>query len=684
MNSVKMNHLSRKGSPVPSGTSEEFSTDEKDVANRSFEEFGEYDSNCSSSCDDQELVEKSSRYFAGTLVPKWIIHMIYNKFGFTPQEKEPETPEGRLKRSVSFSGFPSCLQGNCERKGPDHIFLRQVSYVSDETPEFFENNEENFSSMAEAQFHNRLNNSAPFISRNMSPGISQVGPIKAPVFSNIKHAEKNQLKKCVPLPRFLIPSTCFSTFSIPMQLYPDQFQPYLSYFPQVTTGNDSLRNSSIRTTLSPVLFAFKMKGQIPKFPQLKANIFEFCTDSSGSRFIQQVMNSKNPAEHYIPVELQELAQEIVSYGFCLMKDMFGNYVIQNLLDNASNKIKETIIHLVPSHMEELSIQPHACRVVQKILDLVNGSLRMQLTWELIVPSSLFFAGSVNFFQRLENRLAMLCTHQYGSHVVRKCLEIMQKDVYVGLRNLRRRSMKFEAITGLLKRTTKADEVDYLGYNEASIIHRTGDLLDSIVLVTLIEARVATEVSTYTVNPNACKLVQRVMGDCDGNRNCRILEVVAFVEESIPSLAVDQYGNFVLQHVLDSGQEYQADTIQKYVFNNLFHLSQHKFGSHLGEKSFLTGTEIQRTRLAKKLLKHTNKNSPLELDTFLKLMKDPYANFVLQRALGATPAAVQRKLIKSVLMRTTAVENFAYGRHVVAYTEKLNLNLQAKKRLQEIV
>ena len=57
------------------------------------------------------------------------------------------------------------------------------------------------------------------------------------------------------------------------------------------------------------------------------------------------------------------------------------------------------------------------------------------------------------------------------------------------------------------------------------------------------------------------------------------------------------------------------------------------------------------------------------DILMSLMKDPYANFVVQRAFDASEGDLRRQIIREVQDRAEILSRFTYGRHILSHVNK---------------
>jgi pumilio RNA-binding family len=77
---------------------------------------------------------------------------------------------------------------------------------------------------------------------------------------------------------------------------------------------------------------------------------EFCQDQNGSRFIQQRLEVGNDGEKEV------VMNEVLPAVRRLRNDVFGNYVVQKLLDFGTPKMKEALRDTLQGEMLQLSLQ----------------------------------------------------------------------------------------------------------------------------------------------------------------------------------------------------------------------------------------------------------------------------------------------------------------------------------------
>lgn len=89
-------------------------------------------------------------------------------------------------------------------------------------------------------------------------------------------------------------------------------------------------------------------------------VVEFSCDQHGSRFIQQKLETANSDEK------ERVFQELRREAITLMKDVFGNYVVQKFFEHGDLIQKKILAHEMKGQVLELSTGMYGCRVVQKV------------------------------------------------------------------------------------------------------------------------------------------------------------------------------------------------------------------------------------------------------------------------------------------------------------------------------
>jgi len=415
-------------------------------------------------------------------------------------------------------------------------------------------------------------------------------------------------------------------------------------------GGSSSNNNNTSYGTSNLLAEHKITGRRLTAQELAGHVVEFSRDSHGSRLVQFKMETGTPDER------RAFVNEALPHTLALARDLFGNYVVQNFFDNAAPDQRDMLAISLMGNVSALCTHPHGCRVVQRAMFVVSPARRNDLIEELL---ELQGGNSA----QTEAIVKSCARDAHATHVLQKAVASLQRAI--GLKN----AYKDPHIP------EDAEDPP----NERIRAARALERIETIVLADCIP---------MCTHQQACRLVQRILGACElAKISPRVNQVVSEVFRNIDALAIHQNGNFVLQHILEATEPSLASRVQLYVCTNAVRLARHKFGSHLVEKCLACATPAQVNAIIERFL------SPLTQDmldefkddfessasddiacglvpsTLPVLMKDPYANFVVQKAFDVARGELRLKLSQEIRARTTSLSKFSYGRHILTHINR---------------
>jgi len=340
---------------------------------------------------------------------------------------------------------------------------------------------------------------------------------------------------------------------------------------------------------------------------IKGHIVEFCQDQNGSRFIQQRLELANSQEQQIVVA------EVLPAIRQLRNDVFGNYVVQKLLDFGTSKVKSDIRDTLTGEMLSLSLQMYGCRVVQKALETLEEEDLPRLLLE--------FEHNV-----------LSCIHdQNGNHVVQKCIEVMST-----------KSKQASAIGDTARANFFSGQIDFV----------IKDVLDNVVAL--------------SCHPYGCRVLQRILEHCIDDRKNSALDAIRPCHQV---LLDDCFGNYVVQHVICYGRSSDRDSILAIVVESgLLALSKQKFASNVVEKLLKYGSGNHRNAIVREMLKKVDDASlpgDMSSSVVLLMVRDAYANYVVQTALDVVPEGAERNmLLEELNSHSEQLRNYTFAKHIV--------------------
>ncbi|KAA8539484.1 hypothetical protein F0562_026176 [Nyssa sinensis] len=362
---------------------------------------------------------------------------------------------------------------------------------------------------------------------------------------------------------------------------------------------------------SSLLDEFKSnKTRCFELSEIAGHVVEFSADQYGSRFIQQKLETATTEEKNM------VFHEIMHQALTLMTDVFGNYVIQKFFEHGTASQIRELADQLTGHVLNLSLQMYGCRVIQKAKQ--HYQICTEVVWKILEAAGfrkmaievVDLDQQTKMVAELDGHVMRCVRDQNGNHVIQKCIECIPQDA-----------------------------IQFI----VSVFY------DQVV--------------TLSTHPYGCRVIQRVLEHCSDPKTQHL--VMDEILRSVCMLAQDQYGNYVVQHVLEHGKPHERTAIINKLIGQIVQMSQQKFASNVVEKCLTFGTPAERQILVTEMLGSTDENEPLQV-----MMKDQFANYVVQKVLETCDDQQLELILNRIKVHLNALKKYTYGKHIVARVEKL--------------
>jgi len=123
-----------------------------------------------------------------------------------------------------------------------------------------------------------------------------------------------------------------------------------------------------------------------------------------------------------------------------------------------------------------------------------------------------------------------------------------------------------------------------------------------------------QVVSLATHPYGCRVIQRIFEHCDEEQtvadrprfSCLLYwykqrPLLDELHIYINHLAQDQYGNYVIQHILERGKPRDKSLIITNVKGQILQMSQHKFASNVVEKCVHNGNKRERMMMIEEVI-----------------------------------------------------------------------------------
>lgn len=317
-------------------------------------------------------------------------------------------------------------------------------------------------------------------------------------------------------------------------------------------------------------------------------VADLATDQNGSRFIQTKLEEASPEEK------QAVFAQILPETLRLCTDVFGNYCIQKFFEYGTPEQKQQLATKIKNRVLALSLQMYGCRVVQKILESVDGELQSLLIRELdghvlecvkdqnanhVIQKCIErVPASHQMIQKsFYGRVYDLSTHPYGCRVIQRMLEHCPQD------------LKNPILEELMTYAEQLAKDQYGNYVLQHVLqHSSMECKDRIINT------VAQNILAFSKHKFASNVVERCFVAVDTRHKGVLLNAVIGNSESSPlvSMVRDQYGNYVIQKMLETLNVPQRDKLIVKIAEYVPNIRKIAFGKHIVAKiEKLTGKII---------------------------------------------------------------------------------------------
>merc|ERR1711871_267648 len=125
---------------------------------------------------------------------------------------------------------------------------------------------------------------------------------------------------------------------------------------------------------------------------------------------------------------------------------------------------------------------------------------------------------------------------------------------------------------------------------------------------------------------------------------------------------DQYGNYVIQYMVEYGRPLDKQNVFELVRANITTMSCHKFASNIVEKVLADLTAEQKTAMLRTVVEDKGPNGGCPL---LTIMKDKFGNYIVQRLMHlAKGHGEEQRLMMRLKENLPLLQKLPYGKHIL--------------------
>lgn len=303
----------------------------------------------------------------------------------------------------------------------------------------------------------------------------------------------------------------------------------------------------------------------------------------------------------------------------LCKDQHGCRYLQKKLEERNADQVHMIWHETNQHVIELMTDPFGNYLCQKLLEFCNDDERTVL------------------IQNASQDMVRIALNQHGTRALQKMIEYVStpQQVHLIIEALRFRVV--ELIQDL---------------NGNHVIQKCLNKLTSLDAQFIFDAvgNNCVEVGTHR---HGCCVLQRCIDHASGDQKPWL---VGRITEHARVLVQDPFGNYVVQYIIDLNEPSFTEPMVAMFQGCISQLSRHKFSSNVIEKCLRCSQAPSKDMIVEELL------GPQEME---RLLRDSFANYVIQTALEFATPHQKYRLVESIRPILPQIRTTPYGRRIQA-------------------
>jgi len=244
-------------------------------------------------------------------------------------------------------------------------------------------------------------------------------------------------------------------------------------------------------------------------------------------------------------------------------------------------------------------------------------------------------------EALYGNVVNLSLQTYGCRVVQKALEVSEMEEKIAIT----KELEGHVLTCLKDQ------------NGNHVIQKIIEEVDPLYTKFIVDS-FTNNVFQLSTHPYGCRIIQRIIvcyykdsKDFDPPN-----QLVKELLHCTISLVQDQYGNYVVQHILKYGKMEDKLEVVNQLRGNIFQFSQHKFASNVIEQCVENGNHEIRQLIIDEILS--------EKGILESMMKHQYANYVVQKIIEVADPEQREYFVKYIKPYYSSLKKFSYGKHIL--------------------
>lgn len=311
------------------------------------------------------------------------------------------------------------------------------------------------------------------------------------------------------------------------------------------------------------------------------------------------------------------AEDLCERVFMLAKDQHGCRLLQRALDEGGQDVFLVVYIEVFAHLNQLMTDPFGNYLCQKLLQFCGDERRLDM------------------LRKVAPDLVAVSLNIHGTRVVQKLVELMKTPEEIDIIG---RSLQCSIVT--LAKDLNGNHVI-----QRCLYHMPSNDKQFIYDI------VASHCLSVATHKHGCCVLQRCIDYATDSQRAQLVNVVT---ENALELVQDAFGNYVVQYVLDFGSTDVCRSVMLQMVGNVSNLAVQKFSSNVIEKILKIAPQDIRDIFIEEIC--CDERVP-------RLLQDPYANYVIQKALAVCDPERFEALVARIRPHVAALRVTSFGKRI---------------------
>lgn len=317
---------------------------------------------------------------------------------------------------------------------------------------------------------------------------------------------------------------------------------------------------------------------------------------------------------------------------------WGSKFLQHQIINANWADRNDILQQVMEKLVTICNENYGNYVVQCFFMLSNPEIEKEI------------------LLKMKGSLCVVAMNQYGCRVLQKAIPTINDEL-------------LQIVIDAIAPNTYMLAVHNFGCHvlQRAIERGTGEVVRAL-LANAIRGKRRNRLVELAKNSFGCRIVQRMLEKAFHEDQIIIIEAIMGSPRDLLALCVDEFGNYVIQHIVNHFQEKHSMAVMDVLDGRLLKMAKNKFCSNVLEVLYKRGGKKVEDRLI----------TQVDLNFVKECLNDRFANYLVQTMLMEGEPE-NRVKIRQLLQTIPDLKELKYGKFVIYRLCRLNRTLAKEER-----